>query len=152
MIRSVANANAYRIIDSAMHAPVAGADQPEQGQAPAQGQAGGDSISISDEALQALEQDQSQARLEARVAEDPSFAAEMAKSLAYRTDDVAMSRVARQGDGGTYDVRTLPILHTPAETIRLKRIALYEAEVQKGTPPAEIYHKLNQLSSDLAEF
>lgn len=151
MIRSVANANAYRIIDSAVHAPVANVDQQERGQV--QGQAGGDTISISDEAMQELEWERSRARLEARVDEDTSFAAEMAKALAYSIDSAAVPRPAsvRQGDSNTYDVRTLPVLPAPSETIRLKRIALYEAEIQKGTPPAEIYHKLNQLSSRLAE-
>lgn len=38
------------------------------------------------------------------------------------------------------------------ETIRLKRIALYEAELQKGTPPAQIYHKLSQFMNRMVDF
>ncbi|WP_156303062.1 hypothetical protein [Methylogaea oryzae] len=126
------------------------ADQQDGGQV--EPQSGGDSVNISDEAIQALEQDRSQANLEAQVDQDPNFAAEMAKSLAYRADTAVVPKPVRPGGGDTYDARTLPVMQMSGETIRLKRIALYEAELQKGTPPAQIYHKLSQFMNRMVDF
>lgn len=62
-----ASANAYRVVDSAAQPLIAAAVADQQDGGQVEPQSGGDSVNISDEAIQALEQDRSQANLEAQV-------------------------------------------------------------------------------------
>jgi hypothetical protein len=70
---------------------------------------------------------------------DPAWAAQLAKDIAY--DQGLMHASPDMGTWAELDAQTA--------SFRQQRIALYEQEVAKETPPAQIYDKLMEFARDL---
>lgn len=117
-------------------------------------------VSISAEGMREL---QRAAELEAQqaatlkaVGEDAELAARLARELAYRREvvmvpakaygDLAASRFA-SGSSPAANAASIARAQSELEQSRLERIAYYELEQAKGTPPAEIYQRLLALTA-----
>lgn len=117
-------------------------------------------ISISPEALRQLERerqlDAEQAVTRKAASEDVELAARMAHEIAYRREVIVVpaTRYANLPSsvyfgGGSVGSNSVGIARAQSELdqARLARIALYELEQSRGTPPAEIYARLSALNA-----
>lgn len=114
-----------------------------------------DDVSISAEAVRQLQRaaelEQQQAATLKAIGEDAELAARMAHEMAYRREvvvvpakaygDLATSRFA-SGSPSAINPASIAKAQSDLERSRLERIAIYEFETAKGTPPAEIYSRL----------
>lgn len=119
-----------------------------------------DDVSISAEAVRQLQRaaelEQQQAATRKALGEDAELAARMAHEMAYRREvvvvpakaygDLAASRFAG-GSSPAINAAGIARAQSELEQSRLARIALYEFEKAKGTPPAEIYNRLLALEA-----
>lgn len=117
-----------------------------------------DRVTISAGASQHLERSAEKqaglAQIRQAVQEDPQFAARMAKDMAYSQDLLAASLDPNSMDNSYYadgtpvtDTGYLPRMQPRLDATREQRIALYESEAAKGTPPAEIYDKMEAFNA-----
>ncbi|OOZ40009.1 hypothetical protein BOW53_09230 [Solemya pervernicosa gill symbiont] len=97
--------------------------------------------------------------LRSRIDNDPEFAARMARSTAYGTDLLAIEpdslkpgRSARFLDGTpTSNITYREQYQELIGKVREKRIEFYEGEKAKGTPPKQLYEKLEAFNQALPE-
>lgn len=117
-------------------------------------------VSISAEGLRQL---QHAGQLEAQRAatlkeagEDAEFAARKAHEMAYRHEVVVVPESAYtdlatslyvSGTSPVISAASIDRAQSEVEQARMARIALYELEKARGTPPAEIYHRLLMLDA-----
>ncbi|OHC72467.1 MAG: hypothetical protein A3H93_05940 [Rhodocyclales bacterium RIFCSPLOWO2_02_FULL_63_24] len=119
-----------------------------------------DRISISPEAVQQLQLDREleaeQAAARKAAGEDVELAARMAHDIAYRREVVVVPPADYTNlptslylGGGSPGSNSASIAKAQSELdqARLARIALYELEKSRGTPPAEIYDRLLSLGT-----
>lgn len=112
-------------------------------------------VSISAEGVRQLQREaelaQERGVTHEAISRDAALAARMAHELAYRHELVALPPTAYSDipaslySGGTSPTSlaaNLARAQADADRARLTRIALYEQEMAKGTPPAEIYNRL----------
>lgn len=119
-----------------------------------------DRISISAEAIQQLQLDREleaeQAAARKAAGEDVELAARMAHEVAYRRElvvvppasyaDLPTSLYLGGVSPGSNSV-SIAKAQSELDQARLARIALYELEKSRGTPPAEIYDRLLSLGA-----
>jgi hypothetical protein len=117
-------------------------------------------VSISAEGIRQLQREaeleQEQAATRKAVSQDAGLAARMAHELAYRSEVVVVPSAAysnipaslyASGTSPASNAANVARAQADADRARLTRIALYEMEKAKGTPPAEIYNQLLGLSA-----
>jgi hypothetical protein len=117
-------------------------------------------VSISDEGIRRLQREaeleQQQAATLKAVSENAELASRMAHELAYRREVIvvppaAYSNLATSlyvsGTSPAINATSIANAQSELERSRLARIALYELENAKGTPPAEIYNRLMALAT-----
>jgi hypothetical protein len=101
------------------------------------------------------------AQFRARLEADVAFAAEVARNAAYSQDRV-VNNAASLKTGRVTAPKTLNLItatdryYTQAmegdiARVREQRIALYQAELAKGTPPARIYDKIAAFNAQLPD-
>ena len=116
-------------------------------------------VSISDEGIRRLQREgeleQQQAATLKAVSENADLAAQMAHELAYRREVIVVPAAAYSnlatslfvsGSSPAINATSIANAQSELEKSRLARIALYELENAKGTPPAEIYNRLVALA------
>lgn len=117
-------------------------------------------VSISAEGVSRLQhatkQEEQATALRQAVSEDPDLAARTAHDHAYRYEvialpssaytDLATSRYTNAASPAM-SAANLVKARSELDQARLERIALYETEVAKGTPPAKIFDSLAQLDA-----
>ncbi|MCX7145837.1 MAG: hypothetical protein NT042_06450 [Sulfuritalea sp.] len=117
-------------------------------------------VSISDEGIRRLQREgeleQQQAATLKAVSEDAELAAQMAHELAYRREVIVVPATAYtnlatslyvSGTSPAINATSIANAQSELEKSRLARIALYELESGRGTPPAEIYNRLLVLAT-----
>ncbi|MDP1735533.1 MAG: hypothetical protein Q8L44_14330 [Sulfuritalea sp.] len=117
-------------------------------------------VSISDEGIRRLqheaELEQQQAATLKAISEDAELAAQMAHELAYRREVIVVPAAAYtnlatslyvSGSSPAINATSIANAQSELEKSRLARIALYELESARGTPPAEIYNRLLALAT-----
>lgn len=117
-------------------------------------------ISISAEAVQQLQRERDleaeQAAAQRAANEDAELAARMAHEMAYRREVVVVppasytklpNTVYSGGASTVGNSAGIARAQSDLDQARLARIAFYELEKSKGTPPAEIYARLAALNA-----
>ena len=134
---------------------------PEKGAgAPVESSLSTDRVSISAEGIRQLrragELEQEQAATLSAVRADAELAARMAHEIAYRREVIiappaAYSDLATSlyvsGTSPASNAANIPKIQSEMEQARMTRIAVYELEKAKGTPPAEIYERMLALAA-----
>ena len=117
-------------------------------------------VSISSDAKAALQRasavDQGKEKLRAAVQADPALASQLAQAMAYGQDQLSVRTDPNNWANSRYANGT-PVTNGayPASmsgqisAVRQQRIALYETERANGTPPAQIYDKLQAFNASL---
>lgn len=91
------------------------------------------------------------------IAQDEELAAELARHAAFDPDRrmvdarTFVTGRLREDDGtvSVFDEVYERYVEKQIEAVRQKRIRLYKSELRKGTPPAEIYLKLQDFNASL---
>lgn len=117
-------------------------------------------VSISAEAVRRLElaavREQEQAAMLDAVRADAELAARMVRELAYRREIVVVPPTAYsdlaaamyvRGTSPASNAATIQKVQADLERARMSRIAVYEMEKAKGTPPAKIYEQLSAIAA-----
>lgn len=117
-------------------------------------------VSISAEGVRQLQRaaelEQQQAATLKAISEDAELAARMAHDMAYRREVIVVPASAYadlatslyvSGSSPAINAASIARAQSELEQSRLERIALYEVETAKGTPPAEIYTRLLALTA-----
>lgn len=117
-------------------------------------------ISISADAKAALQRvkdlEQDKEKLRTAAQNDPVLASQLAQQLAYGQEALTV-RTDKNNWANTRFANGTPVTDTSYQVsmdsqisaVRQQRIALYETERAKGTPPAEIYDKLQAFNARL---
>jgi hypothetical protein len=121
-----------------------------------------DNVSISAEAYRQLQEaranEKAQAANRLAAAADADLAARMAYAVAYRREVVVVPAVAYSNlptslyagaSSPSSNAASLAKVQAEVDQARLARIAVYEMELAKGTPPAQIYSHLLALTPAL---
>ena len=104
-------------------------------------------VSISAEGLRQLQREQNLAAMTAAPVGDQVFAARMAHEMAYGQDELAPSTAMTVKGAPASAAYAASDAESRQEQARFTRIALYEMEKARGTPPELIYRKLQALKA-----